>query len=298
MTTDVSEYESLVQSGAALTRSQAETLLASSDLIGVGLLGEMARRASSGDRVTYGRVCRIESPDAAADPGEAGEVRLLARPGSLDEAVAWVRSCLPYAAGRPFSAFSLADLIALSGRSIDALTDACGALHDAGLTSLAQAPIDLLGGRDYALMAVVAANSGGLSVFRATIASASFETRLDLIETAASVQAATNAFKAFAPLPAQDPADSPATGYDDVRTIAAARLMCRDIPFIQVDWNVYGPKLAQVAIAYGANDLDGIDAVDRKDLGPRRSPREEIERQIRAAFATPVERDGNYQVRA
>src|SRR5262245_45896492 len=90
VTTDVSEFESLVQSGAALTRSQAEALLASSDLIGVGLLGEMARRAASGDRVTYGRVCTVASPDGAADPGEAGEVRLLARPGSLDEAVAWV----------------------------------------------------------------------------------------------------------------------------------------------------------------------------------------------------------------
>jgi aminodeoxyfutalosine synthase len=140
--------------------------------------------------------------------------------------------------------------------------------------------------------------AGGLAVPRATIASAPIDVRLGLIETAAAIQAATGAFKAFAPLPAQDPADSPATGYDDVRTVAAARLMCRSIPFIQVDWASYGPKLAQVAIAYGANDLDGVAPVDRPELGSRRSAREEIERQIRAAFATPVERDGRYEVRS
>ena len=70
--------------------------------------------------------------------------------------------------------------------------------------------------------------------------------------------------------------------------------MCRTIPFIQVDWPLYGPKLAQVAIAYGANDIDGISAIDSGSLGHRRSPREEIERQIKAAFATPSERDGRF----
>jgi 2-iminoacetate synthase ThiH len=74
--------------------------------------------------------------------------------------------------------------------------------------------------------------------------------------------------------------------------------MCRSISLIQVDWPLYGPKLAQVAIAYGANDIDGIAAVDPPDLGTRRSPREDIERQIRAAFATPVERNGRYETRA
>jgi 2-iminoacetate synthase ThiH len=48
------------------------------------------------------------------------------------------------------------------------------------------------------------------------------------------------------------------------------------------------PKLAQVAIAYGANDIDGVAVVDQAELGPRRSAREEIERQIRAVVATPV----------
>ena len=100
------------------------------------------------------------------------------------------------------------------------------------------------------------------------------------------------------PLPRLDPADTPATGYDDVRTVAAARLMCGAIPAIQVDWPLYGPKLAQVAIAYGANDIDGIAAVTDPSVGVRRSPKEEIERQIRAAGATPAARNGRYEILA
>ena len=50
-------------------------------------------------------------------------------------------------------------------------------------------------------------------------------------------------------------------------------------------------------VAYGANDVDGIAAVDTLNLGPRRTPLEDIARQIRAAGAVPVERDARYQVR-
>jgi 2-iminoacetate synthase ThiH len=58
---------------------------------------------------------------------------------------------------------------------------------------------------------------------------------------------------------------------------------------------LYGPKLAQVALLYGANDVDGIAAADTAQLGPRRSPVEEIRRQIRAASGVPVERNGRYE---
>ena len=89
----------------------------------------------------------------------------------------------------------------------------------------------------------------------------------------------------------------PSTGYDDVRTVVLARL-CTSIQSIQVSWALYGPKLAQVAIAYGADDLDGVAPVDTVELGHRRSPREDIERQIRAAFAEPIERDGRFELKS
>jgi aminodeoxyfutalosine synthase len=111
------------------------------------------------------------------------------------------------------------------------------------------------------------------------------------------VQQEIGGLHALAPLPRLDPPETPSTGYDDVRTVAVARLVCRDIPSIQVDWQRYGPKLAQVAIAYGADDIDNVAGVDTLQLGHRRSPREDIERQIRAAFAAPAERDGRFAVR-
>ena len=80
-----------------------------------------------------------------------------------------------------------------------------------------------------------------------------------------------------------------------MRTVAIARLMCASIPCIQVDWPLYGPKLAQVALMYGANDIDGVAAVDTSGLGARRSPIEDIRRQIRAAAAEPIERNGRYE---
>ena len=72
--------------------------------------------------------------------------------------------------------------------------------------------------------------------------------------------------------------------------------MCRNIRAIQVDWPLYGPKLAQVAIAYGANDIDGIAPVADPAAGHRRSPKEDIERQIRAAGAEPIERNARYEL--
>ena len=45
----------------------------------------------------------------------------------------------------------------------------------------------------------------------------------------------------------------------------------------------------------GASDIDGVAASASVDLGPRRSAREEIERQIRAVVATPLERNGRYE---
>ncbi len=60
-----------------------------------------------------------------------------------------------------------------------------------------------------------------------------------------------------------------------MKTIAVARLMSHNIESIQVDWALYGPKLAQVALTMGADDVDGVSPLEG-DLGRRRSPLEEI----------------------
>jgi aminodeoxyfutalosine synthase len=86
----------------------------------------------------------------------------------------------------------------------------------------------------------------------------------------------------------------PTTGYDDVKVIAMARLLAANIETIQVDWVLYGPKLAQVALTVGADDVDAVSAVDDTAEGRRRSPLEEIRRNIRAAGQEPVERNGRF----
>jgi len=82
----------------------------------------------------------------------------------------------------------------------------------------------------------------------------------------------------------------PTTGYDDVRAVALARLALPSVRNIQVDWTQYGPKLAQVALTFGANDLDRVSTVDDETLGRRRTSVEDVRRNITAAGFTPAER--------
>jgi len=200
------------------------------------------------------------------------------------------------AGGRTVTGFALDELAALAGGDRAALTSLAADLHRLGLAALAEVPLDRLGGLPHATDVLGAVSEGGLGAWRATVHRADdMARRLELIELAAALQEAVPGFRAFSPLPRLDPPDTPSTGYDDVRTIAVARLLCRSIPSIQVDWQLYGPKLAQVAIAYGADDIDAVPATDVLQLGHRRSPREDLERQIRAAFAEPAERNGRYE---
>jgi hypothetical protein len=233
--------------------------------------------------------------DLPDGPGRAGEVRLTTAPTTADDAVRRVRIAVAWAAGRPVTGFTLTDLVALTGGDAGRLSGLAARLRAEGLCSLAAVALDRVASDETVIEQVRAVLAGGLGAWRTTVDRANdAHERLALIERACALQGATGAIRMFAPLPRVDPSDTPSTGYDDVRTIAAARVRCRDIVRIQVDWSLYGPKLAQVAIAFGANDIDGVSPVDVTDLGPRRSPLEEIRRQIQAAGGEPLERDAAY----
>ena len=98
------------------------------------------------------------------------------------------------------------------------------------------------------------------------------------------------------PLPTMLSTFRPTTGYDDVKAVALARLALPGVAHLQVDWTRYGPKLAQVALTFGADDVDGVSASDEAPLGRRRAPLEEIRRNIEAAGFEPVERTGRFAV--
>src|SRR6202453_973908 len=89
------------------------------------------------------------------------------------------------------------------------------------------------------------------------------------------------------------------TGIDDLKTIAVSRLLLDNFDHIKAYWIMLTPRIAQVALRFGANDLDGT-VVEEKiyhDAGattPEFMTRAELERLIRAAGRVPVERDTLY----
>lgn len=135
----------------------------------------------------------------------------------------------------------------------------------------------------------------------------SFTDRVDHLARLRDLQDRTAGFQAFVPLPFQ-PANTPlqsarskqAGGVDDLKTMAVSRLFLDNFTTIKAYWVLLGEKLAQVALAFGANDLDGT-VVDERighEAGaesPRGLGREEILRLIRSAWKEPVERDSLYR---
>ncbi len=281
----------------SMSRAEVERLLASANLLQIGQQADAARRERHDDRGTYVTVFEIrvdaDEPRALEVADGAMEVRLVGRPRSLDDAEAAVHAAKAVAGDRALTGFSLVDLVELAGQSHATLADIAARLASAGLESVAEVPVDALVDPVRAVGDVLA---GGLAAWRAVVYRAPFDARLDLIQRVNDIQSATGALKAFAPLPRVDDREAPATGFDDVRTVAAARLMCGAVSHVQVDWPLYGPKLAQVALTYGADDIDGVSAADALGLGWRRAPREDVERNIRAAGQEPVLRSGRFTI--
>ncbi|MFI5094926.1 MAG: aminofutalosine synthase MqnE [Candidatus Acidiferrales bacterium] len=131
------------------------------------------------------------------------------------------------------------------------------------------------------------------------------EERADHLIKLRELQDETHGFVAFIPL-AFHPDNTALshipkpTGYADLRNIAVARLLLDNFDHIKAYWIMLSPSIAQIALRFGANDLDGT-VVEEKiyhDAGAKTSeftPRAELERLIRAAGRTPVERDTLYR---
>lgn len=86
------------------------------------------------------------------------------------------------------------------------------------------------------------------------------------------------------------------SGLDRLRTIAVARLLLDNIPHIKAYWVMLGVKLAQAALHFGADDLDGT--IMEEHIGhmagadaAQALTRRELEDMIRGCGLTPVNRD-------
>lgn len=280
---------------APITASEARQLLASHDLIAIGVMADDLRQRLHGVKTTFVRVFDMHVDAVPAElPAHvtAGEFRLTGRPSAIASTVAAVRAAGSLATGVPLTGFSLADLQALAAAEDRSLAAVCAALAEAGLHAVAEVAVD---GPGATAEAVRVARSAGLSLTRAVVRVLAPDTRLGVAEAARHLQDAVGGFASFAPLPRTLSLTEPTTGYDDVRQVALARLAVTNIRSIQVDWSLYGPKLAQVALTVGADDVDGVAAVEDGLLGVRRSAVEEIRGNIRAAAQQPVERNARFE---
>lgn len=279
-----------------VTDAELTTLASTHDIISLGAAADEARRQRHGTRTTFVRVAIVDAtPGAPIDiPPAAGELRISGVPVSRAAACQRVREVVAAAGQTPVSGFSLADLEQIAATDQVPLRAFLEELAQAGLELVSEAPFDLL--RD-PRMAIEEVNIAGLALARLTIQTLPSADVVALYRDIAALQHDVGVIHAFAPLPrAVNPA-VPTTGYDDVKRVALARLFVSNIASIQVDWSLYGPKLAQVALTVGANDVDAVSPLDDTGEGRRRAPLEEVRRNIRAASLDPVERNGRFDPR-
>ncbi|HXI30613.1 MAG TPA: hypothetical protein VNG89_19375 [Vicinamibacterales bacterium] len=276
-----------------MTNSELTTLASSHDIISLGALADDVRRGRHGTTTTFVRVATVSAePGAdAAHPPAAGEVRIAGAPASRAAAIDRVREVSAGAGGAVVTGFSLADLELLSAREGVTLRALLEELRAAGLELVAEAPIDRL---QDARRSIEEVNIAGLSLARLTVEQSPSGDPMPLLERVADLQRAVAVIRAFAPLPRRINPAAPTTGYDDVKHVALARIVADNIASIQVDWSLYGPKLAQVALTVGADDVDAVSPQEEAGEGRRRAPLEEIRRNIRAAGLEPVERNGRF----
>ena len=86
-----------------------------------------------------------------------------------------------------------------------------------------------------------------------------------------------------------------------LKTIAVSRIVLRNFKSIRAYWVALGEKLAQVALNYGANDLDGTLMEERITHAagaktPHVLPIDRILRLVKGARKIPAERDTSYHI--
>lgn len=274
--------------GEVLT--EAELLEAdSADVLSLGMLADDVRRAQVGDGVSYRRVLDLDAPGLTAAQREAALVNadalgLSALPDALDALIERVRDARALST-RPLIGFGLDDLVA---RDYDSLPAVLGALKSAGLDAIASVPVDTVSVDDAGLVV-----ASGLRVDAITVRRAVESGRVDIVRQLRAFVAALPAARALAPLSIEQSVTAPTTGYSDVRLVGLARLALPSVRLIQVSWQQYGPKLAQVALTFGANHLDRVSPIDDPALGTRRTSVEDVRRNIQAAGLTPVDPDAS-----
>jgi len=129
--------------------------------------------------------------------------------------------------------------------------------------------------------------------------------RIDHMVRLRELQDETGGFQTFIPLAFHpdnsEMADIPKpSGMMDLKTMAISRLMLDNFPHIKAYWVMLGLKTAQVALSFGADDIDGTVVHEKiyHEAGaetPQEVTVDEIRRLIVEAGRVPIERDTLYR---
>ena len=131
-----------------------------------------------------------------------------------------------------------------------------------------------------------------------------YEERVDHMIKIREAQDETGGYTCFIPL-AYQPENNELNitehthGVDDLKTISVSRLILDNIPHIKAYWVMIGEKIAQTALNFGADDMDGT-VMEEKIAhfagakSPTQQQKEKLIRLIKEAGKIPVERDTLY----
>ena len=134
----------------------------------------------------------------------------------------------------------------------------------------------------------------------------SIEHRIDHLMRLRELQDSTGGINAFIPLKFRSANNSMSSVgetsvIDDLRTLAMSRLILDNVPHIKAYWVMYGKTTAELALAFGADDIDGTieDSTKIYSMAGAADTRptmtiEEIERMCATAGFRAVERDTHY----
>lgn len=230
------------------------------------------------------------------------------------EMVAAIKQAHPALAIKAFTAVEVDYMSRISGLGI---SETLRSLKEAGLDLMPGGGAEIFASRVRSLLCpekisgerwievMGAAHAAGIRT-NATMLYGHIETvaeRVDHLLRLRELQDRTGGFQAFIPL-AYHPRNTEmggfySSGIDDLKTIAVSRLVLDNFDHIKAYWIMLGEKVSQVALLFGADDIDGT-IIEEKithaagAMSGEGMTREEMITLIRKAGKAPVERDAFY----
>ncbi len=228
-----------------------------------------------------------------------------------------VKAILPEVAVKAFTAIELSYMIRRAGLSVE---EGLKLLIDAGMAAIPGGGAEIF---DEKIRAEICPDKGSTAEWFEVHEAAhkmglktnatmlyghieSIEHRIDHLMRLRDLQDRTGGFNAFIPLKYRNFGNSMSEIgevpiIDDLRTLAMSRLILDNLPHIKAYWVMYGKQTTEMALSFGADDVDGTIDDSTKiysmagadDTRPRMSV-EEMHAMVERAGFRAVERDTFY----